>query len=356
VTDAHSRAAVAGIRGLGRAGVSVVAQATSRGAAGRWSRYAAAGGADLAALVAEHGPLVVYPGQENAVATLAAGLPPGALPSQPGDAALALGDKVRAAELGVAAGVPPPALRASGTAEEIAGDPPPAPVAVKSPGLSDALPGTLVCDTDAEVRALLDSLPADEPVLVQERAAGALVGVSLVLDRDGAVVARFQQVARRLWPTAAGASSAGVSVAPDDDLVERAAAVLRGADYWGLAQLQFVATARGPALIDVNPRFYGSLPLALAAGANLPAAWHAVATGERPSASGDYRIGVGYRWLEGELTAAFNGELRRLIEAPPRPRVGAMWAADDPLPGMVLGADAARQRISRRRPSRGDDR
>ena len=50
--------------------------------------------------------------------------------------------------------------------------------------------------------------------------------------------------------------------------------------FGGLAQLQFVQAPGGaPALIDVNPRFYGSLPLALACGVNLPDAWHALVSG-----------------------------------------------------------------------------
>jgi predicted ATP-grasp superfamily ATP-dependent carboligase len=183
---------------------------------------------------------------------------------------------------------------------------------------------------------------------VQERAEGTLIAVSLVLDPGGRVVARFQQAARRLWPTRAGASSVAVSVAPDERLVERAAALLRAAGFWGLAQVQLVDAANGPAVIDVNPRFYGSLPLALAAGVNLPAAWHAAAIGREPAPVGPYTVGVTYRWLEAELTAAYNGEVGRLRHRAPRPRVGAMWAGDDPVPSVLLAAEAATARVRRR--------
>ena len=40
--------------------------------------------------------------------------------------------------------------------------------------------------------------------------------------------------------------------------------MLRRAGYWGLAQLDFVQDSDGPVLIDVNPRYYACLPLALA--------------------------------------------------------------------------------------------
>jgi len=73
--------------------------------------------------------------------------------------------------------------------------------------------------------------------------------------------------------------------------------------YFGLAQLDFLVTADGPKLIDVNPRFYASLPLALACEVNLPAAWHAVVTGTRPPTERLYPVGVSYSSLEANLAS-----------------------------------------------------
>src|SRR2546428_63492 len=80
VTDVHFRSAVAGLRGLGRAGLEVLALGPSRSAAGRWSRYAAGRGVapevsrDPAGFVREavrlaerYGPLVVYPCREETI-------------------------------------------------------------------------------------------------------------------------------------------------------------------------------------------------------------------------------------------------------------------------------------------------
>ena len=117
--------------------------------------------------------------------------------------------------------------------------------------------------------------------------------------------------------------------------------MLAEAGYWGLAQVQFIDTPDRPELIDVNPRFYGSLALALAAGVNLPAVWHAVVTGGPVTAPGRYRVGVTYRWLEAELMAALHGRPRLIARRAPAPRTGAMWSRDDPRPGVLLGARAA---------------
>ena len=365
VTDGHARAAVAGIRAFGRAGIPVRVLAAQRKAAGLRSRYTssrAVGPAPadgetafvrhIAELAREHGPVVVYPGQEEAVGAL---VRQGGLLGQeailpypgPGPVA-ALIDKSRLAELAGAAGVATPRVLAEGTAAELLADPPPVPAVIKTPEISEHLLATEICETAGELRELLERLPPDERLVVQERVDGPLVSLGLVLDRDGRVVERFQQVARRLWPRDAGASSVGISVAPDPTLVEAASRVLREAGYWGMAQLQFLGRDGRWSVVDANTRFYGSLPLAVAAGATLPAAWHAVVTGEGAPAPGEYRVGMTYHWLEAEISAAYARQRSWLPGRVPRPRVGAMWAWDDPLPGLILAHDAVRARPVRR--------
>ncbi len=358
ITDGQSRAAVAGVRALGIARISVCVLAPSRPSPALWSRYAAsrrlgppsldeqAFVARIAEVVTLQGPSVVLPGQEQAVGALARHahqLPEEAILPFPGpEPALALSDKSAVAELSAAAGLASPRTLAAGPAGELAAERLPAPCVVKAFGLSPALPDVRVCETRMELDAVLGDLPSEEPVIVQERAAGALIALSIVLDRDGSVAALFQSRATRLWPGAAGASSLSVSVEPDPDLVDRAVALLRDVGWWGLAHMQFLETARGPALIDVNVRFYGSLPLATAAGVNLPATWHRVALGGRPEPPAPYRLGVRYRWLEGELLAALKGEPGRLTTRPVRGGAGAMWSPDDPLPGFLLALHVAR--------------
>ena len=101
------------------------------------------------------------------------------------------------------------------------------------------------------------------PVLVQARHEGELTAVSGVV-YGGKIRAAVAQRSLRLWPTRAGTTCWGVSVEPDPSRVEALAQIV--ADHEGVFQAQFV----GPYLVDVNPRVYGSLPLAVAAGVNLP--------------------------------------------------------------------------------------
>jgi hypothetical protein len=101
-----------------------------------------------------------------------------------------------------------------------------------------------------------------------------------------------------------------------------------------------MGSPRGPLLIDINLRFYGTMPLALACGVNLPAAWHAVATGAPLPSPAPYAVGVRYRRLEADLAAASHGAPRRLLRRTPGPKIGATWAPDDPLAGAMVSVDS----------------
>ena len=101
-------------------------------------------------------------------------------------------------------------------------------------------------------------------------------------------------------------------------------------------------------LLDVNPRYYLCMPLALACGVNLPAAWHAVVEGRPGGSPAAYPAGRRYRWLEGDVYAARHGHPLALLR-PRRPaHAGAMWAADDPLPSLLLAGCAATLPVRRR--------
>ena len=373
VTDTHTRTSVAGLRGLGRTGLDVLAIGPDRTAAGLWSRYAAgraeaplpsAGRTDFTELIARlavrHGPLVVYPGREtsiDAVLDARPQLPPAAVLPYPGREPLALlRDKGALATLSADAGMTAPRILFDGAAGELPAGSLPARCVVKPARPGGAAGSARIVGSRTALAELASSLPARERIIVQEHLGGPLAAIAVVLARDGRLAARFQQRALRIWPAAAGISAAAVSVAPDERLVASVTRMLRAAGYWGLAQVQFLESPRGPAVIDVNPRFYGSLPLALAAGVNLPAEWHNVTLGKRQAEPRPYRQGVRYRWLEADIVAAVRGRPRALLERTPGPTAGAMWAADDPLPAAVLAVKAVTLRARRRiRASRGTD-
>jgi len=74
-------------------------------------------------------------------------------------------------------------------------------------------------------------------------------------------------------------------------------------EWTGVAMVEFKQDARTSRyyLMEVNPRFWGSLQLAIDAGADFP--WHLVrlALGEKVAPSHRWRVGVRSRWEWGEV-------------------------------------------------------
>jgi predicted ATP-grasp superfamily ATP-dependent carboligase len=361
VPDAHLNAAVAGIRGLGLGGMRVMALGPSWTSPGLWSRHTAgravgpsvvgapaALGDRIARLAAEHGPLVVYPSREETIDLMLSSGWEGVVLPFPGNEVLQqVRNKSRLEATAAAAGLATPGVLFEGTKAELAGHRFKWPVVVKPAQPVSALKTARLAGDEEELRRLLEGVPPAEPLLVQERVTGPLVSIELVIDREGRLAARFQQVTQRTWPSAAGSIALATSVEPDEGLVSRTAAMLAELGYWGLAQVDFVETPSGFTLLDVNPRFYRCLPLAIACGTNLPALWHAVAVGRPVGEPGTYRTGMTYRWLEADLVAAVRGAPARLFERAPQPSTGAAWASGDPLPGVLLSVSALGSRVMR---------
>lgn len=154
--------------------------------------------------------------------------------------------------------------------------------------------------TRADGPADLERLPmSNESLLVQPWIDDPMSAVSGVM-WHGSLVAVVHQRYLRRWPVQAGVASAAVTVQPNPDLEKRLLTLLDGFD--GIFQAQFV----GGHLIDLNPRVYGSLPLAVAAGANLPAIFCELVAG-RTVTRVRGRAGVRYRWVEGDVRHLFDG-------------------------------------------------
>jgi predicted ATP-grasp superfamily ATP-dependent carboligase len=114
--------------------------------------------------------------------------------------------------------------------------------------------------------------------------------------KGGRWIAAVHQRYERVWPPQCGASCAAVTIHHDARLEEKLLQLVAG--HEGIVEIEF---ADGH-VIDVNPRVYGSLPLAVKAGANLPAVW-CTASCDGWSRTQPVRAtpGVRYRWLDADL-------------------------------------------------------
>jgi predicted ATP-grasp superfamily ATP-dependent carboligase len=187
-----------------------------------------------------------------------------------------------------------------------------------------------------ELRAALEELPNTDWVL-QPYMDGRLSAISGVA-WQGRLVCAVHQISHRIWPPGIGYSSYAETVPADPDLESRIARLVQEIGWSGLFQAQFLEGANGRRLlIDFNPRAYGSLALAVRAGANLPALWAALVLGASPPQP-RYRSGVRYRLEHNDVRAlarrARRGDVSAALVAllPRRRTVHAVFSLRDPGP------------------------
>jgi predicted ATP-grasp superfamily ATP-dependent carboligase len=159
-------------------------------------------------------------------------------------------------------------------------------------------------DDAAELHELRRTLEGDAWV-IQPYVDGDLISLAGVA-WEGNVVASIQHIAHRIWPPNCGGSSYGSTIAPDAERERRVGSLVHELGWSGIFQAQVLCAAGEDFLIDFNPRLYGTLELAIAAGINLPALWIDLLRGMEPVRCPSYRVGVRFRagWKDLRALAA----------------------------------------------------
>ena len=333
VSDARYRTALAAIRCLGRAGVPVVAVERDdipprdvigfysrwtlrrvtvppppEGDAGPWLEHLAA------AVGADREPAVWLPAAMGTLRTAVVWqdrLPSGLRALLPDPAAFALADdKAALLELARREGVPVPETwrPEPGESPEDLARRVRYPLVIKYRngevlGLPPHRRYAVVRDRREFVeryRAMHRQQP--DPV-VQEYVPGDSFGFAAAA-RDGRVYAAFCHRRLRQYPVTGGPSTMAVSIR-DDRLVDLGSRLLKALNWSGVAMVEFKQDAAGEfRLMEINPRLWGSLPLAVAAGADIPLVWYRLAAGEDVEPDLGWREGVRMRFLFQDLLAA----------------------------------------------------
>jgi predicted ATP-grasp superfamily ATP-dependent carboligase len=149
--------------------------------------------------------------------------------------------------------------------------------------------------------AAYDELTGDEPPLLQSLVPGRAMAVGAVR-HHGELVGWVARETLSFHPVAGGTSVWKRTVPPDEGGVQVALGLLGDLDYEGLAEVEYQLGPDGtPRLMEVGVRAFGWLPLAMAAGVDLPLLAARALSGERPSPVSGYRAGVEMRWPAGEL-------------------------------------------------------
>jgi predicted ATP-grasp superfamily ATP-dependent carboligase len=245
-------------------------------------------------------------------------------------------DKALLAELAAEAGVAAPATLdpARPTFPAVVK---PATTAVCKGGTTSIAKEAHVVHTPEQLRA---AMQGGDNWLVQPYIDGGLIAVSGVAWR-GEVVCTSHQAARRIFPRPLGVSAYAETVARDPELDSALASIIRRLGWSGIFEFQLIRSTDAAHVIDLNPRPYGSLALAIGAGLNLPSIWADLLLGREPRV-GRYRAGVRYRAEVRELRALVaaltRGGLREALAiARPRARtVHSIFSVRDPAPMLAL--------------------
>ncbi|QAY77838.1 ATP-grasp domain-containing protein [Sphingosinicella sp. BN140058] len=169
--------------------------------------------------------------------------------------------------------------------------------------------------TRPELAEALDAIETRDPWLVEGFFHGEGVGLSVLADR-GEILIAFQH--RRLAEASeTGGSSRRIGEPIDPRMLEGVAAMARATALHGVAMFEF---RRDPAsrrfiLLEVNCRFWGSLPLAVASGADFPAAAAALYVDGKSTAGTAIRTGLVLHDLGGEYYRV----LRHATASGPKP-------------------------------------
>ena len=326
VLDGHTAQALASVRSLGRAGHPVFVASDRRHPLATWSRYCRrsirlAGEtptafARLREWAVTQGVRVVLPMTERACilcnlerdAWEAAGM---ALGCAPQSMLLHAFDKVRTLEAARRCGVaaPPTRVPDSLAAAQAAAAELGFPCVVKS-RFSHAWDGTRflpdpgpgyaanMAELESAVRARRQG--ATWPI-IQGFVPGRGKGVFALYDHGRAVAWFAHERLRDVRPSGSG-SSLRRSASLDPRLQEPAERLLATLRWQGPVMVEFRDDGtHPPCLIEVNGRFWGSLELAIAAGADFPRWWTAILAGRAVEGPTRYATGVTVRWLWGDV-------------------------------------------------------
>ncbi len=342
LTDGLQRKTLVAARSLGRAGYEPWVADDTTFSLARWSRYAgralrsprpgSAAFQDWLLAVAAEVDLVLPMDDLSTAAAIACGDALTAKSLLPTAEQFEIGrDKWRTMELAVRAGVPHPESVPVGTEGDLAD--------ARAMLGGEVVLRPRVGSGGRGVRYLpqhLEALPADlRGHLVQRRLPrGRKFDVGLLYARDGSLRATFCQEELRWFPGEHGTSTLQRSVVRDD-LVGLSRQLLQPIGWTGLAEVEWLEAPDGsPQLLEINPRPWASLGLAVAAGVDFPRLWAELALGQTVSGPAAYDTAVLCRWsLPSDLLHLLRHPLRGLAKGAPRRLPGERLVDDIVDPG-----------------------
>ena len=153
----------------------------------------------------------------------------------------------------------------------------------------------------AELSEAVSGLMPYGPVLVQSYEPGEGVGVELLCDR-GEVLLSFAHQRIHEYPLTGGGSTYRMSIPVPPELLSASQRLVREAGWTGVAMVEFKKADERFSLMEVNGRFWGSLPLSRRSGVDFPRSLLDMLEGRPPKPSLPYRTGVRSRRFSTDLS------------------------------------------------------
>lgn len=125
--------------------------------------------------------------------------------------------------------------------------------------------------TEDELFAAMERFLPLSPVQVQQYFPGEGIGIE-VLCRHGEVVMHFAHRRLHEYPLTGGRSTYRQAIEPRPEWLDAARRLMGALEWHGVAMVELKVNIDGYALMEVNGRFWGSLPLAVASGVDFPRA------------------------------------------------------------------------------------
>lgn len=162
----------------------------------------------------------------------------------------------------------------------------------------------------------IDNLDVDNYPLIQEYVCGNGYGVSMLFNK-GKLRAKFTHKRLREKISTGGTSTKRVST--KNPLIETYAEnILSSLKWHGVAMAEFKYNEKEKKgwLIEINPRFWGSLALPIQAGVDFPYLLYKMAVDGDIETVLDYKEDVAVRWLLGDVLATINYMKKRMSLMP----------------------------------------
>jgi predicted ATP-grasp superfamily ATP-dependent carboligase len=196
-----------------------------------------------------------------------------------------------------------------------------------------------------------------ERFFVQEKIAGSVYCVAMVMNHGelkGHVV--YRQL--RDYPFSGGQATLRVSV-DHHEAVAHFERLLRELRWHGVCQADFLVDEKTgiPYLIDINPRFWGSLIQGVASGVDFPYLLSRIARDGDVEPVPGFKTGVMTRWIWGDLKTLPQalrqgnnrlGFLKEYLQLFSRPMIYDDFCLKDPLPFFTFGLDFLGKAIKQR--------